>query len=76
MPPEPKSKPAEQTMVMVEIHPDSPVDVIEGVLVKGEPKEFTAAEADALLAARFEGRQMCRVVPPPVPVVSTDAGGQ
>lgn len=59
----PKKTPQRQESVLVEIHPDSPVDVVEGLLVKGAPGEFTPAEAAALCAARQDGRVICRVVP-------------
>lgn len=65
IPLKPEKKQA-QKLVLVEIHADSFFDCVEigdGLkLVKGEPVEFTQAEAEELLKVKRDGKNICRIV--------------
>jgi hypothetical protein len=50
-------------MQTLEIIPTSALDVLEGVISKGEQKDFTPTEVEMLLAFRFEGQPVFRIAP-------------
>lgn len=62
---------ASDSSVLLEIHPDSVVDLFGGedapIHERGEVKKYTADEAKALLALEYGGRAVFRRVEPLTP---------